>query len=136
MPRTFILIRFGMHTRVIAAKHAFATDYDGSMPLVSLNDFYGVDASWPINNSRAVDFFFNIAPQERRWEVAADADGDGLALISSETFRGCKLFVLGEKAGGHRWQEWLTPSAQGEPRRYAEIQSGIAQTQFERVCLG
>lgn len=124
-------------TRVIApAKGAFATDYDGSMAVVAPTNFHGVDASWPINNPQAADFFFNIAPEQRRWEVAADADGDGLALVSTEKLRGRKLFVWGETVGGHRWQEWLTPSEGGEPRHYAEIQSGIAQTQFEHVRLG
>lgn len=123
-------------TRVIApATHAYATDYDGSMTGVDTTNFHGADATWPINNTQAADFFFDIAPEERRWEVAADADGDGLALISSAQLRGRKLFVWGEGVGGHRWQEWLSPSDSGEPRRYAEIQAGLAQTQFEHVPM-
>lgn len=123
-------------TRVIApATHAYATDYDGSMTRVDTTNFHGADATWPVRNSQAADFFFDIAPEERRWEVAADADGDGLALISSAQLRGRKLFVWGEGAGGHRWQEWLSPSDSGEPRRYAEIQAGLAQTQFEHVPM-
>lgn len=124
-------------TRVIApAKGAFATDYDGSMAVVSPTNFHGIDASWPMNNPQAADFFFDLAPNQRRWELASDADGDGLALVSSDLLRGRKLFVWGESAGGHRWQEWLTPSDGKEPRHYAEIQSGLAQTQFEHVRLG
>ena len=123
-------------TRVIApATHAYATDYDGSMTRVDTTNFHGTDATWPTNNTQAADFFFDIAPEERRWEVAADADGDGLALISSAQLRGRKLFVWGEGVGGHRWQEWLSPSDSGEPRRYAEIQAGLAQTQFEHVPM-
>lgn len=123
-------------TRVLApAQRSYATDYDGSMTRVDTTNFHGVDATWPVRNSQAADFFFDIAPDERRWEVAVDADGDGLALISSAQLRGRKLFVWGESVGGHRWQEWLTPSGDGEPRHYAEIQGGLAQTQFEHVPM-
>ncbi|WP_269938013.1 DUF5107 domain-containing protein [Arthrobacter sp. HY1533] len=126
-------------TRVLApAKLAYATNYDGSMTRVDPTDVRGVDATWPENNkTQAADFFFDIAPEERRWEVAADDAGDGLALVSSPQLRGRKLFVWGETVGGHRWQEWLSPSEgeDAEPRRYAEIQSGLAQTQFEHVPM-
>lgn len=124
-------------SRVIApAQEAYATDYDGSMTRVRPTDFHGTDATWPSRNSQAADFFFDIAPEQRRWEVNADDDGDGLALVSSPQLRGRKLFVWGETVGGHRWQEWLTPVADGaEPRLYAEIQSGLAQTQFEHVPM-
>jgi hypothetical protein len=123
-------------TRVLApATHAYATDYDGSMIRLDPTNFHGADATWPVRNQQAADFFFDIAPEERRWEVAADADGDGLALVSSKQLRGRKLFVWGESVGGHRWQEWLTPTVAGEPRRYAEIQAGLAQTQFEHVPM-
>ncbi|MHA7271029.1 DUF5107 domain-containing protein [Arthrobacter sp. HLT1-20] len=123
-------------TRVIApAKESYATDYDGSMTRVDATHFHGKDATWPVNNAQAADFFFDIAPQERRWEVAADGEGDGLALVSSVQLRGRKLFIWGESVGGHRWQEWLTPTVSGEPRHYAEIQAGLAQTQFEHVPM-
>jgi len=124
-------------TRVLApAVKAYATDYDGSMTKVVPTDFHGMDATWPTNNQRAADFFFDIAPEERRWEVAMDDAGDGLAMVSSALLRGRKLFVWGETVGGHRWQEWLSPVAEGEaPRHYTEIQSGLAQTQFEHVPM-
>ncbi|ALV47316.1 hypothetical protein MB46_01245 [Arthrobacter alpinus] len=123
-------------TRVLApATHAYATDYDGSMTRLKPTDFHGSDATWPDRNQRAADFFFDLAPEERRWEVATDADGDGLALVSSAQLHGRKLFVWGENTGGHRWQEWLTPATDGHPRHYAEIQAGLAQTQFEHVPM-
>ncbi len=126
-------------TRVLApAALAFATDYDGSMTRVDPTNVQGIDATWPERNTQAADFFFDLAPDQRRWEVAADVDGDGLALVSSAQLRGRKLFVWGEGTGGHRWQEWLTPTGgpgSGAPRRYAEIQSGLAQTQFEHLPM-
>lgn len=129
-------------TRVLApAKAAYITDYDGSMTRADPTDFHGVDATWPARNPQAADFFFDLKPEERRWEVALDVDGDGLALVSSARLRGRKLFVWGESTGGRHWQDWLTPgsggsSATGHPScRYAEIQSGLAQTQFEHVPM-
>lgn len=123
-------------TRVLApARHAYATDYDGSMTRVDPTNVRGVDALWPANNAQAADFFFDIAPDQRRWELVVDDAGDGLALLSSPQLRGRKLFVWGESVGGHRWQEWLSPSGGGDLRRYAEIQSGLAQTQFEHVRM-
>ena len=124
-------------TRVLApVSAAYITDYDGSMTRADPTDFHGVDASWPARNPQAADFFFDLPPEQRRWEVALDAGGDGLALVSSAQLRGRKLFVWGESTGGQHWQEWLSPGDQGdEPRRYAEIQSGLAQTQFEHLPL-
>ncbi len=122
-------------TRVIApAGKAYATDYDGSMVRVDPTNFHGADCTFAVRNTQAVDFFFDIPVDGRRWEVAADDAGDGLALVSSPQLRGRKLFVWGEGAGGRRWQEWLTPT-NGEPRHYAEIQAGLAQTQFEHVPM-
>ena len=123
-------------TRALApAARAYATDYDGSMAIVAPTDFHGTDATYPVRNPHAADFFFDLAPEQRRWEVAMDDAGDGLALVSSAALRGRKLFVWGENVGGHRWQQWLTPTRDGIPRHYAEIQSGLAQTQFEHVPM-
>ena len=89
----------------------------------------GVDCTWPTRNRRARDFFFDLEPARRRWILAADEDGDGLAMLSTARLRGRKLFVWGEGAGGHRWQDWLSPAG----GRYAEIQAGLAQTQFQHL---
>ncbi|WP_231391707.1 DUF5107 domain-containing protein [Arthrobacter sp. 35W] len=119
-------------SRVLApAREAYATDYDGSMTRVVPTSFHGIDASWPMRNTAAADFFFDIPQEQRRWVAMADDDGDGLALVSSPRLRGRKLFVWGETVGGHRWQEWLSPDA----GHYTEIQAGLAQTQFEHVPM-
>lgn len=119
-------------SRVIApAEEAYATDYSGSMARVRPTSFHGIDATWPMRNPAAADFFFDLPEEQRRWIAAADDDGDGLALVSSARLRGRKLFVWGESAGGHRWQDWLSPAG----GRYAEIQAGLAQTQFEHLPM-
>ncbi|WP_394941751.1 DUF5107 domain-containing protein [Psychromicrobium sp. YIM B11713] len=119
-------------TRVIApASTAFASDYQHGIKRKTPQNLEGVDCTWPARNSSAADYFFDLAPGQRRWIVASDAQGDGLAMLSSSRLRGRKLFVWGESQGGHRWQEWLTPRG----GHYAEIQAGLAQTQFENLAL-
>lgn len=117
-------------SRVVApADSAFASSYEGGISRVRPMDDDGVDCTWPANNVRARDFFFDIPQEGRRWIANADEDGDGLAMVSTPELRGRKLFVWGEGGGGHRWQDWLTPGG----GRYAEIQAGLAQTQFQHL---
>ena len=117
-------------SRVVApADSAFASSYEGGISRVRPTDDDGIDCTWPANNVRARDFFFDIPQEGRRWIVNADEDGDGLAMVSTPELRGRKLFVWGESDGGHRWQDWLTPDG----GRYAEIQAGLAQTQFQHL---
>ncbi|MEV7660573.1 DUF5107 domain-containing protein [Paenarthrobacter sp. NPDC089316] len=119
-------------TRVIAPAHeAFGSDYATDITRVRPTAHEGYDGTWLVNNPHAADFFFDIDPSERRWVVAADDDGDGLAMLSTSRQRGKKLFVWGQGQGGKRWQEWLSPGA----GPYAEIQAGLAQTQFEHLVM-
>ncbi|WP_370629207.1 DUF5107 domain-containing protein [Paenarthrobacter nitroguajacolicus] len=119
-------------TRVIApADEAFGSDYATDITRVRPTDHEGYDGTWLVNSPHAADFFFDIDPSERRWVVAADDDGDGLAMLSTGLLRGKKLFVWGQGQGGKRWQEWLSPGA----GPYAEIQAGLAQTQFEHLVM-
>ncbi len=97
-------------TRVIApADEAFGSDYATDITRVRPTDHEGYDGTWLVNSPHAADFFFDIDPSERRWVVAADDDGDGLAMLSTGLLRGKKLFVWGQGQGGKRWQEWLSP---------------------------
>ncbi|MFF1830231.1 DUF5107 domain-containing protein [Paenarthrobacter sp. NPDC058040] len=119
-------------TRVIApADEAFGSDYATDITRVRPTAHEGYDGTWLVNSPHAADFFFDIDPAERRWVVAADNDGDGLAMLSTGLLRGKKLFVWGQGQGGKRWQEWLSPGA----GPYAEIQAGLAQTQFEHLVM-
>ncbi|WP_369746148.1 DUF5107 domain-containing protein [Paenarthrobacter sp. AMU7] len=119
-------------TRVIApAGEAYGSDYTTDITRVRPTNHEGYDGTWLVNSPHAADFFFDIDPSERRWVVAADDDGDGLAMLSTDLLRGKKLFVWGQGQGGKRWQEWLSPGA----GPYAEIQAGLAQTQFEHLVM-
>jgi hypothetical protein len=118
--------------RVLApATSAFATDYGEGISRVTPSADGGVDCTWPARNPRARDFFFDIPPTARHWILSSDSDGDGLAMISSERLSGRKLFVWGNGDGGKHWQHWLSPDG-GE---YAEIQAGLAQTQYEHLPM-
>lgn len=116
---------------VVPAESAFASNYDGGISRVDATDDDGIDCTWPTNNHRARDFFFDIPTARRRWILNSDEDGDGLAMVSTSELRGRKLFVWGESAGGERWQHWLSPDGE----HYAEIQAGLAQTQFQHLAM-
>lgn len=119
-------------TRVLApAESAFASDYTGSISRVTPADDDDIDCTWPTRNPQARDFFFDLPQEQRRWVLAADADGDGLAMLSTTMLRGRKLFVWGQGAGGQRWQDWLSPTG----GRYAEIQAGLAHTQYQHLAM-
>jgi tetratricopeptide (TPR) repeat protein len=119
-------------TRVIApARFAFASSYTDGIDRVDPTHDGGMDRTWPRNNPRARDFFFGLPARQRKWILAADQDGDGLAMLSTSKLLGRKLFVWGQGTGGGRWQEWLSPDG----GRYAEIQAGLASTQFEHVPM-
>jgi hypothetical protein len=119
-------------TRVLApATSAFRSDAAGRVARVDPTDDDGVDGTWPARTPAARDYFFDIPADADPWVVAADEHGDGLAMLSTRPLRGRKLFAWGGGPGGRRWQDWLNPG--GAP--YAEIQAGLARTQFEHVPL-
>lgn len=116
------------HTRVVTpSTSSVATGYDGAIATVEVTPEMLAPARAPY----AADYFFDPVPGARPWVAAADENGDGLTLLSTDRLRGRKLFCWGEGAGGHRWQRWLTPDG----RHYAEIQAGLARTQFEHLLL-
>jgi hypothetical protein len=115
------------HRVIVPAESAFASNYEGGISRVTPTNDESVDCTWPANNARARDFFFDIPMRQRRWILATDAQGDGLTMLSTAALHGRKLFVWGTGAGGNRWQNWLTPDGS----RYSEIQAGLSQTQFQ-----
>lgn len=129
-------------SRVFApATHAYLTDYDGTLSHVDLNE---TDPRRPATAPAAADYFFDLAPglddaahaesgapSARPWIAAVDADGSGLAHVSTAPLTGRKLFVWGDTPGGERWCDWLG----GETGAYFEIQAGLATTQYEHLRM-
>ena len=120
--------------RVLApAARAWRTEYDGSIAGVDIPfaDDRATDASYPLSEQRAADYFFQVPRERRPWIAAVQADGSGLLQTSTTQLRGRKLFLWGTAAGGRHWQEWLC----GPESRYLEIQAGLATTQLEHLRL-
>ncbi len=122
----------GEDVRVLApADRAFCTSYDGSVRVRAMPVVDGVDRSYPLRNRHAADYFFDTAGVARPWIAAVDSTGVGLAQTSTARLGGRKLFVWGQSTGGRQWVDWLSPGHHG----YAEIQAGLAATQYEHLPL-
>lgn len=91
----------------------------------------GIDITYPSNNPVAIDYFWKIPPDNRKYTAYIDENGYGFFQTSTPRLQGRKLFVWGQGEGGKRWQEFLTQD--GHDGRYVEIQAGVAHTQYE--CL-
>ncbi|SDL62807.1 DUF5107 domain-containing protein [Microbacterium azadirachtae] len=128
-------------SRVFApATHAYMTGYDGTLGRVDLRE---ADPRFPAAAPAAADYFFDLAPgladsadaadapAPRPWIAAVDAEGSGLAHVSTAPLTGRKLFVWGDTPGGRRWCDWLG----GETGAYFEIQAGLATTQYEHLRM-
>jgi len=129
-------------SRVFApATHAYMTGYDGTLGRVDLG---ATDPRFPATAPAAADYFFDLAPGlaaeaaddddvpvPRPWIAAIDADGSGLAHVSTARLLGRKLFVWGDTPGGRHWCDWLG----GETGAYFEIQAGLAATQYEHLRM-
>ncbi|MGO4681875.1 DUF5107 domain-containing protein [Microbacterium sp. 2MCAF23] len=127
-------------SRVFApATHAYMTGYDGTLGRVDLTE---TDPRFPASAPAAADYFFDLAPSlaadavpgapaPRPWIAAIDADGSGLAHVSTAPLIGRKLFVWGDTPGGRHWCDWLG----GDTGAYFEIQAGLAATQYEHLRM-
>ncbi len=93
----------------------------------------GVDITYPTNNPIALDYFWKIPKDKRKYTAYIDKDGYGFYQTSTSRLQGRKLFVWGQGEGGSRWQEFLT--ADGHDGRYVEIQAGLAHTQYECIPM-
>jgi hypothetical protein len=119
-------------TRVLApTDRAWSYSYDTVLRHQSVADGHGGDVSYPARADRAADYFFDLQQHPQPWIAAVDGSGVGVFQTSSANLNGRKLFHWGTGPGGRRWQEWLT----GSPEGYAEIQAGLARTQFEHLRM-
>ncbi|MER6912000.1 DUF5107 domain-containing protein [Streptomyces sp. NPDC000594] len=120
-------------TRVLApADEAWHFGYDRALKRVPVPDYRGEDRTYPQRGEHPADYFYEIDAGTRKWIAALDGSGRGLVQTSTDALRGRKLFLWGSGRGGRRWQRWLTePGTTG----YAEIQAGLARTQFEHLRL-
>ena len=119
-------------TRVLASnKHviSFVDNACSFERLPYLRAFEGKDISYPVNASRAFDFFIQKDNDgESTWEAAAYSDGTVFYERSTAPLYYKKLFCWGNHKAGDHWQEFLS---EGEGTGYyAEIQAGIAPSQL------
>ena len=118
-------------TRVLApATRAFRTEYPNGLGVAAIPRRTRCDVPGaPLPRRRLL---LRHRPEQRPWIAAVDADGSGLAHTSTSELRGRKLFVWGTGTGGSRWQQWLS---HGGEVTYAEIQAGLAPTQFGAIAV-
>lgn len=94
----------------------------------------GVDTSYPTNHTIAMDHFYKIPEDQRKYEAYVCADGKGIIHASTKRLKGRKLFVWGTSVGGRNWQKFLTGGT-GYQQPYLEIQAGLAPTQNESLPM-
>ncbi|MGH3438633.1 MAG: DUF5107 domain-containing protein, partial [Sciscionella sp.] len=126
--------------RVLApAEQAYHFSYDKRLRLVDVprpsgtSGIAGADITYPARAPQPGDYFFECRQASRPWIAAVDADGHGLAQVSTAALRGRKLFVWGRAAGGRHWQDFL--SGGHSDQEYCEIQAGLARTQLEHLPM-
>ena len=121
-------------TRVfVPTEQSYITTYRDGELLLSRDHIFsleGEDITYPARAEAAKDYFFDIPKERKKWIAAIEGDGVGLLQCSSDTLQGRKLFVWGGTVGGKHWNSWLTDGGS-----YAEIQAGLAKTQFEHIPM-
>lgn len=119
------------HTRVIVPAESAYFSSPSVISKTSIPYRSGKDVTYPVNTECAMDYFYKILDNRRKYIAALDRDGYGLIQTSTRRLRGRKLFVWGQCQGGHTWQRFLTDKA-GD---YAEIQAGLGRTQYECIPM-
>ena len=119
-------------TRVmVPADRTYRFAYHKELKILPVPAFDGVDRTYSTASKRAVDYFFHLEDDDRRWIAALDKSGKGLVQTSTNLLKGRKLFLWGTGQGGCQWQDFL--SKPGNP--YLEIQAGLARTQLEHLKM-
>ncbi len=122
-------------TRIIVpANKSFISFYDENhyvLDKTGIPDVFGVDASYPINLNRSLDFFYKIPEKNDKWIASADSNGKGLLHFSDDKLKSRKLFLWGTANGGRHWNEFLSVKNSA----YIEIQAGLMNTQLEHFVM-
>ncbi len=118
---------------LVPADHCYRFGYEGVMKRLEtpIDAKTNVDYSYTTNTTRAMDYFFRLPNEQRRWISSLDKDGQGLVQTSTDRLKGRKLFVWGRSEGGANWQKFLS-HGQSE---YLEIQAGLGRTQTEHIAM-
>ncbi|MFC8598727.1 DUF5107 domain-containing protein, partial [Isoptericola sp. NPDC057191] len=120
-------------TRVFAASRTtYLSDYTAGLTGITAPWRGDVDITRPGRHADAADYFVDCRGTDVPWVMAVAPTGRGLIHASTPRLAACKLFCWGTGRGSQHWQEWLSPGG----GRYAEIQAGLAPTQFEYLELG
>ena len=90
----------------------------------------GVDMTECGKAPEAIDYFYDIPDENKKWICSLDENGIGLLHCSTDRLIGRKNFLWGNNAGGTHWNSWLT-----DGRDYYEIQAGLIKTQFETFLM-
>jgi len=118
--------------RVIApADLAYGHDYNRAMAKIPVPVSEGIDKSYTTRVPRAMDWFFDIPKDRRKWECAVNGEGYGLIQASTDRLISRKLFMWGNSPGGRRWQEFLSVPGSA----YIEIQAGLIHTQMQYATM-
>jgi len=115
------------------ADKSFITSYrEGGYRISKMSVPYvdGKDMSYPHNSAEAIDYFYDIPKENKKWISCIDKEGKGLLHFSTPELIGRKCFLWGQLPGGRHWNEWLTVG-----RDYLEIQAGLRKTQFEHFLM-
>lgn len=117
----------------VPTNKSFVTSYrDGGFCIskVDIPNLDGKNVSDPYHAYDAVDYFFDIPNENKKWISSIELDNTGLLQYSNNRLFGRKAFLWGNLAGGKHWNKWLTHG-----RDYYEIQAGLAKTQFEHFLI-
>lgn len=119
---------------LVPADETYVNHIQDPMFKVPIPMIDGVDQSYPTNHAEAIDHFYKIPEDSRKFEAYIKKDGTGLIHASTRRLKGRKLFVWGMSVGGQNWQKFLT-NKEGEKQPYVEIQAGLTYTQNENPLL-
>lgn len=112
--------------RLVVESDSAYTNGEGVVYKVDMPIVEGADVSYPKKIPRAIDYFFDIPEEKRKYITQLDENGYGMIQTSTSRLQGRKLFVWGQSRGSKRWQSYLNDKAGS----YIEIQAGLAKTQY------